>query len=127
MNLQKPEEKLFFKEDKKWISKTVAFRLLFFYCNFKELVLLFKDSNNIFSYAGLLIVQPFLLYLVVSALNGVFSSGTFAYYLIALPYFLPVLDIVLIMLFTVIINSGANNYISKQKILKLITENQTYY
>ena len=81
----------------------------------KELVLLFKDSNNIFSYAGLLIVQPFLLYLVVSALNGVFSSGTFAYYLIALPYFLPVLDIVLIMLFTVIINSGANNYISSEK------------
>ena len=34
----------------------------------KELVLLFKDSNNIFSFAGLLIVQPFLMYLVVSAL-----------------------------------------------------------
>lgn len=81
----------------------------------KELVLLFKDSNNIFSYAGLLIVQPFLLYLVVSALNNVFSSGTFAYYLIALPYFMPVLDIVLIMLFTVIINSGANSYISNEK------------
>lgn len=81
----------------------------------KELVLLFKDSNNIFSYAGLLIVQPFLLYLVVTALNNVFSSGTFAYYLIALPYFMPVLDIVLIMLFSVIINSGANNYISNEK------------
>lgn len=81
----------------------------------KELILLFKDSNNIFSFAGLLIVQPFLLYLVVSALNGVFSSGTFAYYLVALPYFMPVLDIVLIMLFTVIINAGANNYIGAEK------------
>ena len=81
----------------------------------KELTILFKDSNNIFSFAGLLIVQPFLLYLVVSALNGVFSSGTFAYYLVALPHFIPVLDIVLIMLFTVIINSGANNYISAEK------------
>ncbi|MBE6143041.1 MAG: hypothetical protein E7177_03540 [Erysipelotrichaceae bacterium] len=81
----------------------------------KELILLFKDSNNIFTFAGLLIVQPFLLYLVVSALNGVFSSGTFAYYLIALPYFMPVMDIVLIMLFTVIINSGANTYIGSEK------------
>ena len=80
----------------------------------KELTILFKDSNNIFSFAGLLIVQPFLLYLVVSALNGVFSSGTFAYYLVALPNFIPVLDIVLIMLFTVIINSGANNYIGAE-------------
>lgn len=81
----------------------------------KEFTILFKDSNNIFSFAGLLIVQPFLLYLVVSSLNGVFSSGTFAYYLIALPNFMPVLDIVLIMLFTVIINSGANNYIGAEK------------
>lgn len=81
----------------------------------KELTILFKDSNNIFSFGGLLIVQPFLLYLVISALNGVFSSGTFAYYLIALPHFIPVLDIVLIMLFTVIINAGANNYIDAEK------------
>ena len=80
-----------------------------------ELCLLFKDSNNIFSFAGLLIVQPFLMYLVVSALNGVFSSGTFAYYLVALPNFMPVLDIVLIMLFTVIINAGANSYIGSEK------------
>lgn len=81
----------------------------------KELVLLFKDSNNIFSFAGLLIIQPFLLYLVVKAINDVFSSGTFAYYLVALPYFLPILDIVLMMLFTVIINSGSNTYISSEK------------
>lgn len=81
----------------------------------KELVLLFKDSNNIFSFAGLLIVQPFLLYLVVSSLNNVFSSGAFAYYMLALPNFIPVLDIVLIMLFTIIINSGANNYIGSEK------------
>lgn len=81
----------------------------------KELVLLFKDSNNIFSFAGLLIIQPFLLYLVVSSLNGVFSNGAFAYYMLALPNFIPVLDIVLIMLFTIIINSGSNNYIGSEK------------
>lgn len=81
----------------------------------KELTLLFKDSNNIFSFTGLLILQPFLMYLVLEALNGVFTSGTFAYYLMALPNFIPLLDIVLIMLFTLIINSGANNYITAEK------------
>ena len=87
----------------------------------KELVLLFKDSNNIFSFAGLLIVQPLLLYLVVSSLNNVFSSGAFAYYMLALPNFIPVLDIVLIMLFTIIINSGSNNYIgSENKTIRIM-------
>ena len=81
----------------------------------KELVLLFKDSNNIFSFTGLLVVQPFLMYLVVSSLNGVFSSGTFQYYILAMPQFIPLLDVVLIMLFTLIINSGANNYITVEK------------
>lgn len=81
----------------------------------KELILLFKDSNNIFSFTGLLIVQPFLMYLVISALNSVFSSGTFQYYTLVVPYFIPLLDIVLIMLFTLIINSGANSYISNEK------------
>ena len=35
----------------------------------KELFLLFKDSNNIFSFTGLLIVQPFLVYIIINSLN----------------------------------------------------------
>lgn len=81
----------------------------------KELILLFKNSNNIFSFTGLLVVQPFLLYLVISALNGVFSSGLFQFYMLVLPQFVPLLDIVIIMLFTLIINSGANSYITVEK------------
>ena len=81
----------------------------------KELTLLFKDSGNIFSFTGLLIIQPFLMYLILTALNGVFTSGTFAYYLLVIPNFIPLLDIVLVMLFTLIINSGANNYITAEK------------
>ena len=90
----------------------------------KELIILFKNSNNIFSFTGLLIVQPFLMYLVINALNGVFTSGTFSYYIAVLPNFVILLDVVLIMLFTLIINSGANNYIaaerSTMRILKTI-------
>ena len=55
------------------------------------------------------------MYLVISALNNVFSTGTFQYYTLVVPNFIPLLDIVLVMLFTLIINSGANSYISNEK------------
>ena len=87
----------------------------------KELSLLFKDSNNIFSFSGLLLVQPFLMYLVIDSLNKVFSSGPMQYYMLALPQFIPAMDCVLAMLFTIIINSGANSYIdSERKTMKIM-------
>jgi hypothetical protein len=81
----------------------------------KELILLFKDSGNIFSFTGLLMVQPFLVYSVIKSLNLVFTSGAFAYYMLALPELLPLIDVLLIMLFTLIINQGANEYIQAEK------------
>lgn len=80
----------------------------------KELILIFKDSNYIFSFTGLLIVQPLLAYLVVYSLNMVFESGTFSYYISMLPNFIPLLDILLVMLFTLVINQGANTYIQME-------------
>ena len=80
----------------------------------KEITLLFKDSGYILSFTGLLVVQPFLAYLVINALNTIFQSGAFAYYVSLLPNFVPLIDILLIMLFTLIINQGANNYISME-------------
>ena len=81
----------------------------------KELILLFKDSGNIFSFTGLLIIQPFLVYSIIQSLNLVFSSGAFSYYLIMLPELIPLIDVLLIMLFTLIINQGANEYIQAEK------------
>ncbi|MCI5745780.1 MAG: hypothetical protein MR270_05805 [Erysipelotrichaceae bacterium] len=81
----------------------------------KELMMIFKDSNYILSYSGLLIVQPFLAYLVIYALNTIFRSGVFAYYITLLPNFLPLIDILLMMLFTLIIASGANSYLSMEQ------------
>ena len=46
----------------------------------KEMILLTQNSDYVFSFSGLLMVQPFLLYLIVSAMNAIFSSGTFLYY-----------------------------------------------
>lgn len=81
----------------------------------KELMLLFKDSNNLFSFSGLLIIQPVLIYLIISSMNNIFSSGAFAYYVAVLPAFVPLIDILIIMLFTLIINQGANEYIGIEK------------
>lgn len=81
----------------------------------KEVSLLVKDSDYIFSFTGLLIIQPFLLYLVISAINVIFNSGTFRYYLILVPNFIGIIDVLIIMMFTLIINQGANRYISMEK------------
>lgn len=81
----------------------------------KELFLLFKDSNNIFSFTGLLIIQPFLVYVVLDSLNSVLTSGAFSYYMIALPELLPLIDMLIVMLFTLIINQGASEYIQIEK------------
>ena len=81
----------------------------------KELILLFKDSTNIFSFTGLLIVQPFLVYVILNSLNSVFTTGAFAYYMAALPELIPLIDMLIVMFFTLIINSGANEYIQIEK------------
>lgn len=78
----------------------------------KELLLLTKNPDYIFSFSGLLIVQPFLMYLIVVAMNAIFSSGTFLYYTTLFPNFVALMDVFLVIMVTVIINGGANQYIS---------------
>ena len=90
----------------------------------KEFILLFKDSGYILSFTGLLMIQPFLLYLVIFSMNTIFQSGVFTYYIALLPNFVPLFDLLLILLFTLIIHQGANQYISMEKkqikIIKMI-------
>ena len=81
----------------------------------KELTLLFKESGNIFSFSALLIVEPFLMYLIISSLNGVFTSGIFQYSTLILPGFTVFFDIVLVMLISTIITSGASQFITNEK------------
>ncbi len=77
----------------------------------KEIILLTKNPSYIFSYSGFLIVQPFLLYLIVVAMNAIFSSGTFLYYTTLFPNFVELVDVFLVIMVSLIINSGANQYI----------------
>ena len=81
----------------------------------KEITILFKDSNNLLSFSGLLIIQPYLLYLIIKCINNVFNSGALQYYMSMYPQLIAIVDILIIMLFTVIINSGANEYIQNEK------------
>ncbi len=80
----------------------------------KELIVLFKDSNYLYSFTGLLAVQPFLSVLIVKSINTVFASGTMGYYISLIRNFLPLLDILIMMLITLIISQGANQYITME-------------
>lgn len=81
----------------------------------KEFKMLTKNTEYSFSFLGLLVVQPLLAYLVVKALNTIFTTGVFAYYISVVPNFLPLMDVLLLMIFTVSINQGACQYIQMEK------------
>ncbi len=81
----------------------------------KEFILLFKDSSYIFTFTGLLLVEPFLSYLICHAMSTVFTHGIFAYYIMVLPNFIPLVNIVFLVLISIIINKGANQYITMEK------------
>ncbi len=81
----------------------------------KEFSLIAKNSDYIFSYTGLLIAQPLLLYFVTKSINTVLSTGTIQYFAALVPGLIDYVDILLVMLFTVIINQGANSYITMEE------------
>ena len=90
----------------------------------KEFSILTKNDNYIISFVCLLLIQPFLAYLIIDSLNLIFRTGTFAYYISIVPNFITLLDILLLILFTLIINQGATNYIQMEEktitIMKMI-------
>lgn len=80
----------------------------------KEFILLFRNSNFIISFTGLLLVEPLLSYLVIRSLNTIFSNGTLSYYLLAVPNIISFLDVTIMMLISAIIFAGANSYITNE-------------
>ena len=80
----------------------------------KEFLLLAKDPDYIFSFSGLLVVQPFLLYLIIVAMRAIFNSGTFLYYTTLFPNFAAFVLIFMVIMVTLIINAGANHYLSME-------------
>ena len=80
----------------------------------KELILLFRNSNLLVSFITLLMIQPLISYLIIQSINTVFLKGSLSYYLLAIPGIIPNLDITLMMLISLIIYQGANNYITNE-------------
>lgn len=81
----------------------------------KEFSLIAKNSDYIFSFTGLLVVQPLLLTFVVKSMNATLSAGTVQYFAALVPGLKEYVDILFVMLFTVIINQGANAYITMEE------------
>ncbi len=81
----------------------------------KELSLLFLSSGNIFSYTGLIVIQPFLLTMILKSMNSVFGSGTIAYYTGMIPGFVAFVDAFFVIIFSTTIAGGANRFISTEK------------
>lgn len=98
------EKELVYKEKKVWLALVK-----------KEIILLIKNAEYTFSFTGLLLVQPYLVFLVIKILNTIFTSGIFSYYISMVPNFIPLMDILILMLFSVIISQGANSYIQMEK------------
>jgi len=80
----------------------------------KEWNLLFKDSAYTFSYTSLLIMCPFLAYVVISTLNSILYSKL-NIFLSFYPELINGINIGLILLFSSVINASGSLSISKEK------------
>ena len=72
----------------------------------KEWDLLFKDSSNTFSYTSLLIMAPFLSYVVISSLDSIIYDNL-RYFQVYFSELVNAMNIFLLLLFTGVINSSA--------------------
>ena len=79
----------------------------------KEFALLFKDSSYTFSYTALLIMAPFLSFVVISSLNAIIYQNL-RYFSVYYPDLINGLNICLILLFSSVINSSASQSISRE-------------
>ena len=79
----------------------------------KEIDMLFKDSAYTFSYTSLLIMAPFLSFVVISSLNGIIYKNL-EFFLVYYPELINGINIVLVLLFMSVINSSATLSMSRE-------------
>lgn len=79
----------------------------------KEFILLFKERGNIFSYTALLIMAPFLSYVVISSMQLILYRNM-EFVLIYFPELINGLNLGIILLFVGVINSSASLSISRE-------------
>ncbi len=108
------------KVNKKFKKQTSPIKALLI----KEAKLIFS-SNSIFSFAGLLFMEPILTFAIVRALNVIFKSGVFSFLTSIYDFILPVVGMIFVTLFSVIINTSSSFILQREgsngiKICKLI-------
>ena len=81
----------------------------------KELSLALSNSDGIFSYISLIILQPFLVFSVISAVNLIFSTGNLNYISSLFPSIFLTVDTILIMLFLSVINTTTSMSLIKEQ------------
>ena len=81
----------------------------------KELSLVFSNSDGIFSFLVLILLEPFLIYGVVSAINLIFHTGNLNYISNLYPSIYISIDVLLIMMFISVINMTSSQTLSKEK------------
>ena len=86
--------------------------------------MLFRDSTSLFSFAGFLLLSPYLAYSILYALNTVFSSGTVAYYFVSFPNLATYINFFALLMLFLCVSSGGMDYFGREgeamKILKTI-------
>ena len=81
----------------------------------KEFNLALSNSDGIFSYISLIILEPFLVFSVISAVNLIFNTGNLNYISTLFPAIFLTVDVILIMLFIAIINTTSSMSLTKEK------------
>lgn len=116
INLSKNEFDIKLKKERNKVKVDPIYKALFK----KEIALIFKDSNNLFSYSSLLIMAPFLSFLVISSLNAIMYSNL-SQYLSFFPDLVKGINICLILLFSSVINGSAVLSLSREgKALQIV-------
>ena len=79
----------------------------------KEWVLLFRDSSYLFSYTSLLIMQPFLAFVVIESLSGILQDGM-GMFLAYFPELINGVLIFLVLLFASLISGASADGVSRE-------------
>ena len=77
--------------------------------------MLLNNNDGLFSYIFLVILQPFLVYSVISSLNLIFSTGNFIYINTLFPEIYLCVDILPILLFLSVINMTSSMSLTKER------------
>lgn len=81
----------------------------------KEFNLALSNNDGVFSYISLIILEPFLVFSVISAVNLIFHTGNLNYISTLFPSIFLTVDVILIMLFIAIINTTSTVSLLKER------------